>query len=446
VSGADHYEVLNVEHTATTAEIKSAYRRLVRQVHPDQGGNAALFRMVQEAWTVLSDPAKRAAYDEQLTGRPTASSRSGPSSSEQPRHDEHPRRDERPRYDEQPWPHEPPQADHTTQQEAETSTDVRRGAAGITVRPAFDHLRGPALLALAAWVLLVLGSYAATGSDSDSYLDVGIAAMVVLALPPHWTRRVPLRPVVIIACLIIALLWMVVMFPLPGNPTTTTDRLWIAFLLGGLVIVRVLTGRWSKIYDLNRTIDRPMSYELNVWGKPGEPLVDDGRTPRLPPQAVLRYRRTARILEQVVSTQPAAKLVHSARIGDVTVGHLVIAGSRVAVVDAMEAPPGFYTFDLYGSVLRDNQPFEGGDPGLQLAVSAWQARLKTAEVRGFLVMLPMVNGPDNVTAGASPDAAVSCLSAQSAAGTLGAWLGAEGDVLERGLLYDVLYRAPLDLR
>jgi len=54
VGGADHYEVLNVERTASTAEIKSAYRKLVRQVHPDQGGNAALFRLVQDAWNTLA--------------------------------------------------------------------------------------------------------------------------------------------------------------------------------------------------------------------------------------------------------------------------------------------------------------------------------------------------------------------------------------------------------
>ena len=69
MSGADHYEVLNVERTASAAEIKTAYRKLVRQVHPDQGGNAALFRLVQEAWNTLSDPVKRASYDRLLAGQ-----------------------------------------------------------------------------------------------------------------------------------------------------------------------------------------------------------------------------------------------------------------------------------------------------------------------------------------------------------------------------------------
>jgi len=65
--GADtHYEVLGVEADATQGDIKAAYRRLSRQVHPDQGGSGALFRKVAEAYETLSDPSRRAEYDESL--------------------------------------------------------------------------------------------------------------------------------------------------------------------------------------------------------------------------------------------------------------------------------------------------------------------------------------------------------------------------------------------
>ncbi len=70
-----HYEVLGVEADATQADIKAAYRRLSRQVHPDQGGSGALFRKVTEAYETLSDPARRGAYDDLLRtprGRPQA--------------------------------------------------------------------------------------------------------------------------------------------------------------------------------------------------------------------------------------------------------------------------------------------------------------------------------------------------------------------------------------
>ncbi|WP_206641606.1 J domain-containing protein [Nonomuraea polychroma] len=63
----DHYMVLGVEPSASTAQITSAYRRLVRVLHPDArpAGPAARdrFAEVVDAYAVLRDPARRAAYD-----------------------------------------------------------------------------------------------------------------------------------------------------------------------------------------------------------------------------------------------------------------------------------------------------------------------------------------------------------------------------------------------
>jgi curved DNA-binding protein len=79
----DYYKILGIDKTASTSDVKKAYRKLARQHHPDiNPGNSAAeekFKDINEAYQVLSDPDKRKKYDqfgaywqqhEQTGGRP----------------------------------------------------------------------------------------------------------------------------------------------------------------------------------------------------------------------------------------------------------------------------------------------------------------------------------------------------------------------------------------
>ena len=63
----DYYEILGVERSADEAALKSSFRKLAMEHHPDRNGGceeaAGRFKEINEAYSVLSDPQKRAAYD-----------------------------------------------------------------------------------------------------------------------------------------------------------------------------------------------------------------------------------------------------------------------------------------------------------------------------------------------------------------------------------------------
>src|SRR6185437_12849744 len=67
VSKRDYYEILGVSRTVTEVELKSAYRKIAMQSHPDRNpgdrGAEERFKEAAEAYAVLSDTEKRSLYD-----------------------------------------------------------------------------------------------------------------------------------------------------------------------------------------------------------------------------------------------------------------------------------------------------------------------------------------------------------------------------------------------
>src|ERR1700685_310378 len=93
MSDETYYTVLNVKETASPAEIKTAYRDLIKQVHPDTIANLAPFlrkiaedkaKEITEAYGVLSNPSKRQDYDRQLAAYRRQSASHAPSTPQAP--------------------------------------------------------------------------------------------------------------------------------------------------------------------------------------------------------------------------------------------------------------------------------------------------------------------------------------------------------------------------
>ena len=60
----EYYDLLGVPKEASAVDIKKAYRKKALKHHPDRGGDEALFKEIQGAYDVLSDPEKKQLYDQ----------------------------------------------------------------------------------------------------------------------------------------------------------------------------------------------------------------------------------------------------------------------------------------------------------------------------------------------------------------------------------------------
>ncbi len=66
MSEETYYDLLGIDRSAGVKEIRDAYRRISKRVHPDSGGTSGLFRQIQDAHETLTDPKRRAEYDHRL--------------------------------------------------------------------------------------------------------------------------------------------------------------------------------------------------------------------------------------------------------------------------------------------------------------------------------------------------------------------------------------------
>lgn len=65
----NYYDILGVQKQASQQEIKSAYRKLAMEHHPDRGGDESHFQKINQAYETLGDPNKRSRYDNEMHGQ-----------------------------------------------------------------------------------------------------------------------------------------------------------------------------------------------------------------------------------------------------------------------------------------------------------------------------------------------------------------------------------------
>ncbi len=161
--GRTHYEVLGVTPTSSAAQIRAAHRQLAQLLHPDRQSGASpaerqlaerRMREVNAAWTTLSDPDRRSAYDRSLrppTGAAPgggASRPAGPGSGSSPEFDD-------------------PDEYWARRRAAEVDPDEPpMGAASF-----FLLRRGPIVAALLLAVVLFVGTALAGGRGADGGTD-----------------------------------------------------------------------------------------------------------------------------------------------------------------------------------------------------------------------------------------------------------------------------------
>ena len=181
MADANYYELLRLGPTATAEEIKTAYLRISKRVHPDAGGSEALFRQVNLAYEVLSDPERREIYDRNgyVEQRPKSSNASAPGWR---RTDDKPSKGPGPKSkpksdptssspndssDEPPPPPPPPAGDRSA-----TRSDGETGATSPDLRSRVAANPSWALFAAGVFILVV-------GGKTPDLLLLGLSASAV---------------------------------------------------------------------------------------------------------------------------------------------------------------------------------------------------------------------------------------------------------------------------
>ncbi|MBO3732248.1 J domain-containing protein [Glycomyces niveus] len=398
----DHYRVLGVSPQAPKADIQAAYRRRLRETHPDRGGDEDEFHLVQGAWETLSHPGLRREYDLLRFGR-RAARRYGKAAAK-PSH-----RKVR-GWNVAPAPAPAAQAFSTEGALVAVPWHARLRLTRPVHRPSV-WTAAAAFAALAAvWVFCGLG-YLGQALAADGWLFLALAipvtiavAIIVLVQTSRALRRRPdTAPNPPTGRLVIAFLFAAAVIWVAGLATPWGWALGVYMLTGTALAWTVKRLRYTLA--LRRSVGGALR-QFNAFGPAGtRPKAD---------------RSTGKLLREVLTNLPAARLFVALPVDmETRVPHAIVCGDRIALLCA---PVGRESFDVDSVDLPE-------------AVKALDAALPDANVQGW-VLWPTL--PETARAGETE--AVHDVAVAQAAADIGLWLAAAGSVYDLPVLQSLRMR------
>ncbi|MEU6249014.1 DnaJ domain-containing protein [Glycomyces sp. NPDC047010] len=392
----DHYRVLGVSPQAPRNEIQAAYRRRLRETHPDRGGDEGEFHLVQGAWETLSHAGLRREYDLLRFGR-RAARRYGRAAAK-PSHRKV-----------RGWNVAPPPepVQHAFPAEGALVAVPWHARLRLTrpvYRPSAWIAAALSIAVAGVWAFMGLGFLGqAFASDSWIFLllaipvTIAIAMIVVVQTSRALRRRPDTAPPPPAGRLIFATLFAAMVIALAGPSTPWGWALGVYVLAGSALAWTVKRVRFTVA--LRRQVGAALR-QFNAFGPVGtRPKAD---------------RLTGKLLREVLTNLPAARLfVALPAEPDTRVPHAIVCGDRIALLCA---PVGRDSSDVDSVNLPD-------------AVKVLTAALPDAHVQGW-VLWPTL--PEAARAG--EDAAVHDVAVGQAAADIGLWLAAAGPVYDLPVL------------
>lgn len=306
-----YYELLEVASTATSDDIRAAFRRKRRDAHPDRGGSAALWRLYQQAHDTLIDATRRAAYDSGLSGdapQPGADSRRDTASP--------PARRPGPKA-ERPMPR---------------WTPPPLPAPVVFPVPGQPPAPGDSRLQVVAKPLRARIALAAGWVASGFVIAYGTFAIGAGAIAPQPGSGVVER--------VLEYVPLMVVFALPPALVTNrrrTDR-------------RAAARHNAAVAEHDAALDRRVNEgatNQRAWGTPGGGL-SRGRFGHRADTGRAGEELTAALLADGLADVPAARTFHGLRwpgTRHADIDHVVLVGTRLAVIDSKNWRPGDYWWD-----------------------------------------------------------------------------------------------------